>query len=673
MEIKEVKNTQNLIHLLENIEESNVVFDVFDTIVHRNIHPQDVKKITSKRLVERLGLDCTPKEIYDLRFNIERELCLLNDSDGFDLEFNLEVFAERLFEKISNIYNLNTISIEEFIELVIDIEISVEQSVLYVDPNIVNTIRSLHARGINVYICSDFYIPGKHLKTILKPFGFNSCIKNYYVSADYKLTKRSGKLYKILLNEGITNAIMIGDNEHSDCKMALENGWQAYHLDRAKFHQKYEQYQGEFESKSIIELKISQILTTSKERMFPEMAMTSFYFIHKLYNELTKEGYKDVLFLAREGQLIEELFNSYQKNYLGLKSPAIKSHYFKVSRRSTFLPSLTVLSEENFHNLFRQYVNISLSDFLQSLGFNNDYIEEIAKTCGIDKDLREKDFPSSFAFEKLITNINFINTYEERRQTQKNNFNAYINSLGLKDTSKIAIIDVGWKGTIQDNIFKILDEKTKINGYYFGLVKPSENDIKNPKKGILFDISKWHDFYGLFNENRSLYEVIFAANHGSTICYKKDENDKIEAILEDFSSEQEFYDTQISPIISDIKTSFSEICSNLSLKFVSSSLIWKLTVENHMRMVYSPTQQELDWFINIYHIENFGVFEKNIFNQSQMNIFSKVKNYLVYRKKPEVFLKDVVWPIAELHKHGLTIIGYRYGKKNIRHYTNILK
>ena len=49
-------------------------------------------------------------------------------------------------------------------------------------------------------------------------------------------------------------------------------------------------------------------------------------------------------------------------------------------------------------------------------------------------------------------------------KSKSSNFRDYVNSLTSDDT--IYLVDIGWKGTIQDNIQRALSDKIII-GYYF--------------------------------------------------------------------------------------------------------------------------------------------------------------------------------------------------------------
>ena len=113
------------------------------------------------------------------------------------------------------------------------------------------------------------------------------------------------------------------------------------------------------------------------------MALILTLFVKLLHQELTLKSVKEIHFFSREGQLLKTLFDLYQKQMCFKGSLKINSHYLKVSRRSTFLPSLRKLEQEKFDVLFRQYRKITIADFLRSLNLE-DVIEQLSEELAIN-------------------------------------------------------------------------------------------------------------------------------------------------------------------------------------------------------------------------------------------------------------------------------------------------
>ena len=44
-----------------------VFFDLFDTIIHRNHSPEEIKYVWAKRMVNRLNIDCSVEKLHEIR------------------------------------------------------------------------------------------------------------------------------------------------------------------------------------------------------------------------------------------------------------------------------------------------------------------------------------------------------------------------------------------------------------------------------------------------------------------------------------------------------------------------------------------------------------------------------------------------------------------------------
>ncbi|WP_222621577.1 HAD family hydrolase [Pontibacter cellulosilyticus] len=651
-----LQNTGLLYDTIVASGKSIVIFDIFDTIIHRKSHPEDLKKIFSNRLINYLSLgNYTSEQMYGLRAQGERELCLANSESGYDLEFRFNDLCGWLYNSLKHNFD-SSFTEADFTKIAREIEYTVEVTNQYLDENVVATIQKLKREGYTVLCCSDFYLDLDFIKRFLLLYEIDDQFDKIFVSSEYLLTKRSGRLYSLILQDyAPQQSLMIGDNAESDCRQAEYVGINSILLDRAWAQLLHGKYNSNFNSKYFTN-KIDAVLATDDNTLFGEFALTSFYFIHKLHLELVAKGYKDAFFLAREGQVLKEMYDIYQNTCIKNNAFRINAHYLMASRRSTFMPSLEKLEKEKFFNLFRQYINISFAEFMYSLGFNDSTIDQLSEKLSISKHKRERDFPRSETFIRLLISDDFYDLYKSRRVEQKENFKNYLSQFEVKQPDRLALVDVGWKGTIQDNIYKILDGEVAVDGLYIGLVVPTDNtNNNNTKSGLLFSKDLNRPFQDIYDENRSLFEVLFAANHGSVVSFNKADNGSITVETEDFSQEVKFYKDNILPVIERIKMIYKNICAEYAKSSVDISVLDSLVAKHHSRMVLFPSKKELEWHLDLYHVENFGVFERNIFNKekSSLSVLKKFENYLDYKKNPDKITKESIWPAAEFAKGGL--------------------
>jgi hypothetical protein len=106
----------------------------------------------------------------------------------------------------------------------------------------------------------------------------------------------------------------------------------------------------------------------------------------------------------------------------------------------------------------------------------------------------------------------------------------YLRQLGFfSNGSRIALIDVGWTGTIQDCIEEIFGESPDfpaITGYYLALNPPITKSQRN-KKGLIYDFRKSYPEEMSITFFREALEFSCRSYHGSTIGYKKLGNGRV--------------------------------------------------------------------------------------------------------------------------------------------------
>lgn len=352
---------------------------------------------------------------------------------------------------------------------------------------------------------------------------------------------------------------------------------------------------------------------------FEELASSLYLFARRLYENALRNGVKDLFFFAREGQLLQRMFDIVQSHE---PVATIRSHYLKVSRRSTFLLSLCELDQENFDVLFRQYRSISIAEFLKSLALD-EHVAMLADALGVELALltqRSSDLPQDPLFGHLLKHPSFRSLYETERIARSNAFGTYV--AGFTDgrvPEHLHVVDVGWKGSIQDNLFNWLrnryGEAAGVSGYYIGLVASGSAGVMNIKSGLLFSCVGGLPTpgYFVFNENRSLFEVLLHANHGSAQRYIEVGDGEV-VVVEDTFDEGPMIEAFVEPVAQRILVAFTRIAEMLSSANPSDRQLLEFAVECHARLVFSPSQQEIDWIRSLSHVENFGVFEASIFD-----------------------------------------------------------
>ncbi len=574
---------------ISQIKTKIVAFDFFDTVVHRNCHPEQTLYQWAKEMALELNFDVSPAILYQIRKSVE------NDKELGTEEMCYLDLLSGIYDKIKD--KIKIISKEEFIHRAKTLELKIELQHIYLDSEIKEVLKRLKSDSKQIILVSDFYTDKELIETVLKKFEIFDYFSSIYISSEKACRKSTGNLYKLILKELGLNPIditMIGDNYKSDYEVPRSLGLNA-------IYRQYIDKNATVTEKELVRLYNQILFSNSKKAPFNIFLADIVFFISKLHKKMIQDDVQIALFCSREGQLLKRLFDIYQDTFLG-ENQKICTEYFYVSRRSTLYSSFTSLENEEFEMIFRQYKKITLQNFLLNLNFANN---EITLIC---QDLKEKPTyvltVDDHLLEKLKKHPQFITKFnKEKKDSQL--LRDYIERL-TKNQNEVYLVDVGWKGTIQDSIKKALPDK-RIVGYYLGLmlnVYSVEN--KTDKTGLLFsDYPNKSKFYDIVSRNFEFYEDIFVADHGPVLKYKKDS--EIIPILEDDKKHVSIYQA-VKDYQEELVFGFSEILEVYKkMKFLpfEQKNLW-LMMSLKKECIYIPKLQSFSESLKEKVVENFG-------------------------------------------------------------------
>ena len=659
---------------LDNKNYKAIFCDIFDTVVYRTVQPEFTKKLWANKIVKRLGLNLNMINLYKERNRIETELGEKAHNDGNDWEFRHKDLSIEIYKYLTNRTSID-ISEKKFIELSKEVEVEVESAVQIPNKDIIDTIKKARKKGKKIYCVSDMYLSNEMVGDIFKNIGIRDLFDGIFMSCEYLKNKKSGQLYKIVLNElklKPEECIMIGDNKLGDYDIPSDMGIKSIHIDRTKQYEKYQKFIEEHERRDYYSEFIN--LTKTPNNSFEHAIFTLYRFIEKLYYNLENDGLDEVFFLSREGEYLKKLFDDFNDKICGKK---IKSHYILVSRKSTYLPSLNKLEQEDFGVLLCQYLNSSIKEFLGSLNFTKEEIDKVLVSYQKDlknfkknnlkqfdkealEEMRKGNFDHKVVYlyksellQVLKENKEFKTIYETNRKSQKDLFQRYIKQYTNK--KKICVVDVGWNGSIQDNIQNILGKEYQVSGYLYGLVSRDPDKCKK-KEGLIFsNVPTATNNFDLYGENRTIYEIILGASHGSANKYKE-EDSKVTVTTFEKEEEKNIYKNVVSKIQDSMFELFNKMEDLFENEYYDNLKIDKAINRDHFKMLFEPTEEQLKFFNKIYHYENFGVFEFSRFDLKQdLTLNFYIKENLKYILKRKHFFDDAFWPTLKLYNEKLYI------------------
>ena len=508
-----------------------ISFDIWDTIIKRKCHPEEIKLATARYIVLKYNNELKDeyKNIYEIlkrRDEIEAEECKKNKEKGFDEECRIldvfKILEKEIFDKEMNI--------EE--ELLRE-EIEQEKRVIFINPEILSIFEKY--KDLKMYCISDFYMSAESLKELLDYLNLPVKIEKIYSSADYLLNKRTGNLYKKAEEElGIKpeDHIHVGDNQYSDIEMANNLGIETIKTTKTEFD-----FVPEKGRKFNFDLScVKKEEKTKEDRIFNtgvELAPLLYFFGYSIVEYAIKNKIPTVYYATREGETFIKIHEVIKENNpFGVKLP--ESDIIEVSRMGTFSASLKEFSILELLRLWSQYREQSMKALFKTLAIDiKPYQKYMDK---YDIDIEEKILCPWFDIrvQELCLDKEFTEQVNKEIKRKREEILEYFEkSKGIvNDAKPMFMVDIGWRGTIQDNLAYIFTNK-KIGGYYLTLYDFYNIQPKNTYKISFIDDKKIRN-----NEVASmitLLEWIYNPGTGSVTGYKdgkairraKDEETKI--------------------------------------------------------------------------------------------------------------------------------------------------
>lgn len=455
-----------------------IFVDYFDTTCFRHIHSSQIYLQWAKVLKTKFPIlaSLSDEKLVEMRHKAHH----MNGEHYYEKPYHqtMEDLYSLLFDQVKLAESCSS-----FVESSLNIDVSVEIGCQYGNQKIVSMLRKEKAKGKQIFLVSDFYLPMEAYHDFLVNLQCEDLFDKVYVSESFNKTKAHGDLYDYILKENSIKAdevVMIGDSKHSDMKMAREHGLHSiwYFPLRHKLWTNFSRLTKRDFSNSQLKKRFHELFHHST---FAEYAIPLYYFSGKLSEEMKPNmggGQVELNFLARGGFFMKKAYDTYQKLVMPL-SEIIKTHYFLNSRKVVFLAK----------DAYKKMDGSDETDFT----LQKDYL------------------------------------------------------LAHSDHGKFYMVDEGWYNHSQQMLTEMLNIETF--GYYIGSCRKEklQYDDRCHRKGLLFEMrddnKTLSPFFGIFCTNRSMYEQLLSAPHGSVRKYKslKDGEVQVEEKYED--KEKYIYNT----------------------------------------------------------------------------------------------------------------------------------
>ncbi len=538
-----------------------VSFDLFDTLLIRRIHDPDMVKpavaryicykINKRAATEGAKKNWSWEQVQKLRDTFEQEQRQQTGQHFDDFE---ACYPDYMSQLVTAIFGEQ--ENESLLQEITDYELAVENSVLVPRYELVEWLKRLKAQGRKVLVVSDVYLPANHLEKLIAHAGFFDHVDAVVSSADSFLAKASGKAFPMLQEQFALNYerwLHVGDNPVSDGGRPAERGIQSLVLrdglekmrkSLAKRYYNYALgqpfYRGRCLQQLMLPLETENIpqhpLYVKGFNVFAPMLAA---FIQGVAEHCLNAGIRRIYFFSREGWLFEQLWNKMIPKIYAGREDLPETSYFYVSRMALAPASCghAGLDQEHADIVFLPSGNKDFRDVCRIFGMQADAFTNILASHKLRQDtvlspLHEGFLPKNrLRFNEMLQDEVFQDEVKKQTLPTQQALHRYMEEQGFFNESDIALVDIGWLGTIQRFLHQAIKHRTdapRCHGLLFGATRgvPYPTTPSNSITGIIYDRDRFDLAASTVLYNRDFFEEACRAPHPTLNGYRLTEEEK---------------------------------------------------------------------------------------------------------------------------------------------------
>jgi predicted HAD superfamily hydrolase len=603
-----------------------VSFDIFDTAILRNV--------------------LVPVDVFTL---VQKQYETNNDNDLADYQNKRKQAERRVRKKVYQQQQVSEVSLTEIFECLREdcdwdvqlaetlknLEIETETKICRRNQFIFAVYRYCLSQQKRVVFTSDMYLPLAAIETILKAAGYDN-FEKIFLSSELRLTKHQGDLYPYIVERlgcKPEQILHIGDNQRSDIVMAHKHGVKTYHyekpLTRALGDRSFRQEKfakkaacrktleesiylatlvNKYYNRPLAQQSINEENSFWYDLGFKNLGVLFLSFSNWLREETKRNGIEKIFFLSRDGYIMKRVYDL----LASLDARALPAEYLYASRRALNIPGIVELDEVALNFLLGGTSVLKVSQFLERAGLQPDRYFEQLQQAGLN-DLDEKII-APWQYQKLKNFYQSIaDDIKQVAAKERETLAQYLKSIGFFDRQKVAVVDIGWHGSMQYSlagVVKALGKNLEIEGYYVGTKVGAK---KFQQKGMkmssyLCDCDRPSYYKNTIRLSTEIFEFIHSAPHGSVIKYSNQAGE-IKPVLENNDrKESELAKVQLMHVgaLDFIEEYLANFKNYSCLKIPDKDM----AIKPLRRVLREPILLEAQRLGDIEHVESFGIVSK---------------------------------------------------------------
>lgn len=653
-----------------------VSFDVFDTaLLRRVLRPRHVFWIVERKA--RLLLGEPLLDFYSLRCHAE---------DIEEAKYKKDAAYNVTLGSIYAVLGTLLGRVDDAVLAIIrDFELETERGVALANSSTKSVFDYALSRNKKVIFLSDMYLSAEVIRQLLLDNGYEHFDK-LYVSSEFGARKRDGRLYEIVITEldSEPGAILhIGDNWRSDVWSARRKGIRTLHLPRVedsflKVRRNREVFEKVFaeETMGLEKSLVAALLANEYARRFGRTASSFNAFSTSCYNygflsfgpllaglvlwlsrQVVSEKIDKLFFLSRDGKVIKTAFD--QVSHLTCASTSVETEYVLASRRALLVARMRDNVQHNpdiCYMLYNKAVDTLNDCFLRiGMDLSGQRVDFLKVGIDIDQKLGSDEGDNIILLRRLLSYLE--KPLLEAAQKERDSLVQYYRDRGLSDdgVSTIAVVDIGWQGTLFYAISDILDlPATKFSGLYLATYPQHENlEAKGYlSNAFLFKYGIPEPIYTTIKENLEIVELFFSSDEPSFSGFETI-GDEVLPVFDD----TEKVGGARSLFVNDVQKGAIDFVKEIQivLEFLPElSLSSEWVADPFLKLLSNPVEEEAALFLGIQHSQHTG----NGSSAGRKDIVADVSRAKLFYN-PIGFVRDIrrsYWKSATLSRIGV----YRY-------------
>ncbi|MGI9029549.1 MAG: hypothetical protein ACR2HP_06125 [Ilumatobacteraceae bacterium] len=543
------------VSMLADLPVELVTFDLWDTRVRRT-RPADCAKVaTVRRLWLAVGAPAAPT-VWDLyRQRVATEAALAAGSEMEDYE------AHDVLATVAAAAGVPADDVKSMVDQLVIAETADERACTVANAPVASLVERFAVRPEPpaVMVLSDFYLGRNELASILHEHHIEIPADRVLSSCEIGASKRLGTAYDVARRRSGFDRprhLHVGDHAVVDGERAVEHGADAAivptvlngmpgpgQLDPTS----YDRLPARAADMATALHRASgsaarmPLMERHAHSAGAQMSVLAVAHVAAALETAVRHGVDVIHYLSREGAFLARVHREVADLLIGGRAP--RPVHLEVSRRSTFAPSLTNLAPRSLSRLWRQYADQSMRAMLTSLGVDPlDLAGELAGS-GLDLDTPVSDVARSDHVRSFLERPRVQDAVLGRAREQRLLLDEYLDGRQF-GPERAVVVDVGWRGTIQDNLC-LVRPNCLIHGVYLGLFPFLNPQPPNARKSaVVFDGNRAEPFGHA--DPPAVIEAPFTALVPSPVGYRRHgdgvvaelqvEHDRADRLVEAFQS-----------------------------------------------------------------------------------------------------------------------------------------